>query len=386
MVERISSGATARPSADALGVSGKSTGKSTGKSAIFSKRLAQKENIAQTRQAGASAGKLAVRSKVSTRTNSRGDLSPARPRAPTIESRETRRARLQETGKQLAQHKRDVAQAKDSHQRDVTQRIEQERARASTLSGGASRGGRDLTGKDKTGKDVAEVKWGTLDKHGMINKLRQLDEISAHKAAGRDYKMLKRPALAERKAVLREGHQGFASRLGSKIKDALMRIFLPRQWRVHQEGMAQARRDDIRAAELFANNLFKQPINKELAAHSEAAFVEERRVANLRDVSDNSVEVEEVEEVKHSIPRDESVQKNPRYEAEKAVLEKGIEGLRKEMEDEAKRHINEVLAKQQARAGGEVAEKPTREAVKGREIRGDGSRRDSTENPNATSL
>lgn len=402
MVERISSGSTGRAvSTDAVGVSGKQANKGGGeranKGGLFSKRSAQKESVAQTRQSTRQsthqstksvAGKSVTRSKVGSRANSRGDLPPTRPRAPTIESRETRRARLQETGKQLAQHKLDAAQAKDSHQRDVAQRLEQARTRSS--------GARDLTGKDTTGKDVAEVRWGTLDNHGMRNKLRQLDEVGGHIAAGRDYKILKPPALTERKAILREGHQGFASRLGSKIKDVLLRIFRPRQWQVRQADLAQARKDEFRAAELFSKNLSDMGRSKHLAAQNEASLVDERRAVNLSSVSDKSVEVAEVKphiggRGAYSIEQDEKIQQDPRYRAEKDVLDKGIAELRKEMEDEAKRHINEVLARQQARGRGEVVEEPASKAVKGQEIRGDGvgdagTRRDTIKNPNETSL
>ena len=419
MVEGISSGATSRPSATAelsakgtaKGTAGKGAGKGAVKSGLFSKR-AQKENVAQTRQAGKVANKTAHKatskqlasktskasSNVISRANSRGALPPGRPRAPTDLSREARRARLHETGANLAQHKSVSQQAMDAHHRDLAQRLEQD----------STGGGKDLTGKNSTSKDVAEVKWATLDQHGMRNKLRQLDEVTAHRAAGRDYKLVKPPPLIERKAVLRASPQGFVGRLGSKIKDTLLRIFRPRQWQARQVELSLARKDELRAVELYAKSLANKPLDKELAALSEAAFRAEqggvKPAGNFGTISDASVKEASVKPhigapSAYVVAYDERIQQDPRYLAEKAVLDKGIDGLRKESEDEAKRHINEVLARQQARGkGGESspaatpAPAPASQEVRGKEIRGDGTdednlaRRDSVKNPHATSL
>ena len=447
MVERISSGATSRPSATAeLSDKGGATagkGKGAEKSGLFSKR-AQKEQVAQTRQAGKTANRTANKSVVNksvvnksaskqlasksgnvlSRANSRGAIPPGRPRAPTDLSREARRARLHEAGANLAQHKSASKEAMATHQRDLAQRLEQERGRTNTLYGeGRDLTGKDLTGKDLTkdltgkdltGKDVAEVKWATLDQHGMRNKLRQLDEVSAHKAAGRDYKLLQPPPLIERKAVLRATPQGFVGRLGSKIKDTLLRIFRPRQWQARQVELSLARKDELRAVELYAKSLQNKPLDKQLAAMSAAAFREGQRgvnpaappAGNFGTISDASVKEAAVKPhigapSAYVVAYDEGIQRDPRYLAEKAVLDKGIDGLRKEMEGEAKRNINEALAREQARGkGGETtpattpapAPAPAAQEVRGKEIRGDGTegdnlaRRDSVKNPHATSL
>ncbi len=352
MVDRISSGQTTRTTA----LPGRDAGRDGGK--------ATKTDALKQRQATSGAGAQLRTHKQGASVKTQGgqkagqsffqryfSKTPPTPQQVRQQERAERRQRLRQQGPTLAQHKKEYAQARSEHTRDIQKNKETQAGGKETLSG-STRGARDEgAGKQEVQKvDVPAFKH---DEHRMRDKLGALDEFTKLRAEGKSVRFVEpKSTLPQRSAILHEGRRSFFGQAGAKFKDVMLRIFRPQKWQQRQVALGEARKAE------FA--YIKRNHEKQLAVEREQ---NKQSLALAKDMDAiHKRSLEESVEKPSSVPRhlgekltyksDPELLKNPDYVRERVEVLEQIAQKRVETESAA-------LAKTRAKLDAQLRAAPS---------------------------
>ncbi len=165
---------------------------------------------------------------------------PPSPQQVRQQERTERHQRLQQQGPALVQHKKDYAQARSEHTRDVQENKAAQAGGKETIKGTLAASTRGVA------KQEVEVAAYKHDQHGMRDKLGALDEFTKLRAEGKSVRFVTpKSTLPQRSAILHEGRRSFFGQAGAKFKDAMLRIFRPQKWQQRQVALGEARKAEF---------------------------------------------------------------------------------------------------------------------------------------------